>query len=87
MKAFQRVLGSRESNSDFNMTTLLKYPIPVSKRLKFDRSQQLSSTTAIACAMNARHTCPCCSRILLRHMRLGGLYWRCDHCREDMPTL
>ncbi|MCY7390343.1 MAG: hypothetical protein LH647_02220 [Leptolyngbyaceae cyanobacterium CAN_BIN12] len=59
----------------------------MSTHLKLDRSQQLSSTTAIDHSMNTRRTCPCCSRVLLRHVRLGGLYWHCDHCYEDMPIL
>jgi len=31
-------------------------------------------------------TCPCCSDILLRHIRLAGLYWRCSSCHEEMPV-
>ncbi len=31
------------------------------------------------------HNCPCCSDTLLRHMRFGGLYWRCSSCHQEMP--
>jgi|GEM_PF-2681916 len=30
------------------------------------------------------YTCPCCSDTLLRHIRLGGIYWRCSHCHQEM---
>ncbi|MER3493431.1 MAG: hypothetical protein C4323_14530 [Mastigocladus sp. ERB_26_2] len=33
-----------------------------------------------------KHTCPCCSYILLSHIRLGGIYWRCSHCYQEMPV-
>ena len=35
----------------------------------------------------SKHTCPCCSSILLRHIRLGSIHWRCSHCRQEMPIL
>jgi ribosomal protein L37AE/L43A len=38
-------------------------------------------------SMMSKHTCPCCSYTLLRHLRLGGLYWRCSHCYQEMPVL
>ncbi|MBW4520089.1 MAG: hypothetical protein KME16_10370 [Scytolyngbya sp. HA4215-MV1] len=34
----------------------------------------------------SQHTCPCCGYTLLRHMRLGGLFWHCRHCYEVMPA-
>jgi ribosomal protein L37AE/L43A len=36
--------------------------------------------------MTDRHTCLCCSGVLLRHVRSGKLYWRCNHCYQDMPV-
>ncbi|HBB36266.1 MAG TPA: hypothetical protein DDZ80_13405 [Cyanobacteria bacterium UBA8803] len=32
-----------------------------------------------------KHTCPCCSETLLRHIRFGGIYWRCSYCHQEMP--
>jgi ribosomal protein L37AE/L43A len=37
--------------------------------------------------MMSKHTCPCCSYTLLRHLSLGSLYWRCSHCYQEMPAL
>ncbi|MEO9128191.1 MAG: hypothetical protein ABI262_26425 [Microcoleus sp.] len=68
------------------MNTLLTKVIPLSRHLKPDRSQQILDTPAIESGMSSRHTCLCCSTVLVRHMRLGGLYWRCGYCRVDMPT-
>ncbi|MFM6189572.1 MAG: hypothetical protein ACKPEN_16670 [Planktothrix sp.] len=31
--------------------------------------------------------CPCCSSILLRHIRPTGIYWYCSHCHQEMPNL
>lgn len=59
--------------------------IPFSKHSKPNLSQQVLDPLAINRTMNSRHTCLCCSTVLLRHMRLQGLYWRCQHCRADMP--
>jgi ribosomal protein L37AE/L43A len=36
--------------------------------------------------MFSRHTCPCCSYVLLRHLGLRGFYWRCSHCYQEMPA-
>ena len=30
--------------------------------------------------------CPCCSGLLLRHIRPWGLAWFCPHCWQDMPV-
>ncbi|MEA5512608.1 hypothetical protein [Nodularia sp. UHCC 0506] len=30
--------------------------------------------------------CPCCSRLLLPHIRVSGLAWFCRHCWQDMPV-
>ncbi len=37
-------------------------------------------------SMMSRHTCPCCSYTLLRHLRWRGIYWRCSHCYQEMPA-
>uniref|UniRef100_A0A7C3KCH5 Uncharacterized protein n=1 Tax=Oscillatoriales cyanobacterium SpSt-418 TaxID=2282169 RepID=A0A7C3KCH5_9CYAN len=31
--------------------------------------------------------CPCCSGVLLRHVRHDGVYWFCMHCWQEMPDL
>ena len=31
--------------------------------------------------------CPCCSRLMLRHIAHNQAYWFCPHCREKMPDL
>lgn len=36
--------------------------------------------------MMSRHTCPCCSYILLRHLHSSSIYWRCSHCYQEMPA-
>lgn len=33
----------------------------------------------------SKSACPCCSYILLRHIDLEGIYWRCSHCYQEMP--
>lgn len=33
------------------------------------------------------NSCPCCSRVLLRHAGPTGLYWFCPSCRQAMPNL
>ncbi|AFZ34085.1 pentapeptide repeat protein [Stanieria cyanosphaera PCC 7437] len=38
-------------------------------------------------SMTSQQICPCCSYTLLRHLRLGGLYWHCSHCYQEMPAL
>lgn len=30
--------------------------------------------------------CPCCSNLLLRHIRQGTVYWLCRSCRAEMPN-
>lgn len=32
------------------------------------------------------NTCPCCSEVLLRHIRHDGVYWFCQHCWQEMPN-
>ena len=67
------------------MLTLLKSP-PVLTRSK---KVKVCSSTAIdnLIPIMSRHTCPCCSYTLLRHIRCGGIYWRCSHCYQEMPVL
>lgn len=36
-------------------------------------------------AMLSRSTCPCCSDVLLRHVRSGQIHWRCRHCYQNIP--
>lgn len=55
-------------------------------RLVPEKSQH-SSSIRIAQSMNSRHTCLCCSNALLRHIGLGKLYWRCNHCYQAMPVI
>ncbi|MGQ4650568.1 hypothetical protein [Lyngbya aestuarii] len=35
--------------------------------------------------MRSKHFCPQCSDVLLRHVHLGEVYWRCSHCYQAMP--
>jgi hypothetical protein len=44
-------------------------------------------TTYTWSSMWNQHDCPCCSYVLLRHVGLSGIYWRCSHCYQDMPVL
>jgi hypothetical protein len=34
-----------------------------------------------------KHTCPCCSYPLLRHITSRGIHWRCGHCYQEMPII
>ncbi|MBL1179116.1 MAG: hypothetical protein FWK01_29330 [Pantanalinema sp. GBBB05] len=57
------------------------------KSLAVGNQRAKSSTTLLDHnSMQAQHTCPCCSYILLRHIDSKGLYWRCSHCYEEMPA-
>ncbi|MBW4580523.1 MAG: hypothetical protein KME42_13240 [Tildeniella nuda ZEHNDER 1965/U140] len=69
------------------MNVLLTNPVLWSNHLMPDRSRQLLETNVMRRSLRGRHTCPLCSTALLRHMRLGGLYWRCSHCNDEMPVL
>lgn len=31
-------------------------------------------------------TCPCCSGLLLPHIRHSEVHWFCRHCWQDMPV-
>jgi ribosomal protein L37AE/L43A len=33
------------------------------------------------------NTCPCCSEVMLRHIRQNSVYWFCPHCWQEMPNL
>ncbi|MFS8120550.1 MAG: hypothetical protein ACMG55_18995 [Microcoleus sp.] len=68
------------------MNTLLSNAIPLSRHSKQARSPQVLDTPAIDCCMSSRHTCLCCSTVLVRHMRSGRIYWRCGCCHTDMPA-
>jgi hypothetical protein len=37
--------------------------------------------------MGSRHFCPCCSYLLLAHIRLDTIYWHCRHCYQEMPLM
>jgi ribosomal protein L37AE/L43A len=52
---------------------------PESRTNQDSKSQQLQQL------MLKRQVCPCCSSPLLRHFRQGGIYWRCNDCRQEMP--
>lgn len=68
------------------MVTLLHiYPLrsPDSE----SKNCQDSHNRSIQKAMLERQICHCCSSHLLRHIRKGNIYWRCSHCRQEMPIL
>ncbi|OKH32816.1 hypothetical protein NIES2119_24860 [[Phormidium ambiguum] IAM M-71] len=63
------------------LTTSIASPLdPIKGR------QPRSLIPTIDHCMHEHHTCLCCSNILLRHIRLGGIYWRCSHCYQEMPV-
>ncbi|AFZ03954.1 hypothetical protein [Calothrix sp. PCC 6303] len=33
------------------------------------------------------NTCPCCSHVLLRHVRGNETYWFCRNCWQEMPEM
>lgn len=66
----------------FKMLAFITVPLRLTSQLMRDRI----SSKVLDQSMTNQHTCPCCSYILLRHIRLGGLYWRCHHCHEEMPA-
>ncbi|BAY42803.1 pentapeptide repeat protein [Scytonema sp. HK-05] len=49
-------------------------------------NNQGNTTTYTWLPMWSQHRCPCCSYGLLRHMSVGGIYWRCSHCYQEMPV-
>ena len=64
------------------MTILITLP----SRLAPEKIQE-TSLIKIERSMGNRHLCPCCSRVLLRHICLGKLYWRCNYCYQSMPVM
>jgi len=68
------------------MKTLSKTLIGMPTGLKAG-CRSLSTAITFGQSMMNTHTCPCCSYTLLRHVRLGELYWRCSHCHAEMPVL
>jgi ribosomal protein L37AE/L43A len=36
--------------------------------------------------MNPNNSCPCCSRLMLRHLSSRHSYWYCGNCRIEMPN-
>ncbi|HEY9606286.1 MAG TPA: hypothetical protein V6C85_32060 [Allocoleopsis sp.] len=55
------------------------------KALLTNRSQ-LGISPTISQWMMSKHLCPNYSDVLLRHVRLGELYWRCSYCYQEMPV-
>ncbi|AFZ17390.1 hypothetical protein Mic7113_1514 [Allocoleopsis franciscana PCC 7113] len=49
------------------------------------RQSQQNKVITLDYSIMGKQTCPCCSDTLLRHMRFGGLYWRCSSCHQEMP--
>ena len=33
----------------------------------------------------SNHSCICCSDRLIRHIKIGKIYWYCLTCRQEMP--
>ncbi|MFB2896273.1 hypothetical protein ACE1CI_25465 [Aerosakkonemataceae cyanobacterium BLCC-F50] len=67
------------------MLALLTTPIASPLDL-INGGQRRSISPTMNQSMRDRHTCLCCSNSLLRHIRLGGIYWRCSHCYQEMPV-
>lgn len=67
----------------FKMIAFITVPLRLTPRLIRD---EVSSSTLFDQSMTNQHACPCCSHVLLRHIRLRGVYWRCDHCGQEMPA-
>lgn len=45
---------------------------------------QQETFTTIELPLRSQRTCPCCSAVLLYHVRLSGLYWRCSYCGQEI---
>lgn len=67
----------------FKMLAFITTPLQSTSRLMRGK---ISSPNALDRSMTTQHACPCCSYVLLRHVRLGRLYWRCSHCHGEMPA-
>lgn len=59
---------------------------PLKSTLQLRRGGSPPTLMTIDQSMTNQHVCPCCSYVLLRHARMGSLYWRCSHCHEEMPA-
>lgn len=68
------------------MTVLTINSTTLSDRLIPEKSRN-SSSIKITQSLSSRHICLCCSSPLLRHICLGKLYWRCNHCYQAMPVM
>ena len=33
------------------------------------------------------NNCPCCSAVMLRHIRHKKIYWYCSYCHQEMPNI
>jgi len=66
------------------MSLLLIAPLTAIPLLMRNGSRQTPMT--LDQSLTNEHRCPCCSYVLLRHIRLDGVYWRCSHCHEEMPA-
>jgi hypothetical protein len=67
------------------MLDKLTQPLQALTHLTTTHRRQDTATT-FGHLMRIQHTCPCCCDTLLCHMRLGGSYWRCSSCRQEMPA-
>jgi ribosomal protein L37AE/L43A len=59
---------------------------PINSVARSNWSFRLTNPRGIDRSMTNRHTCPCCSHVLLRHIDSTGLYWYCSHCHEKMAA-
>ncbi len=55
-------------------------------QVKIKPAQPAATAIAFDDKLTTQHRCPCCSYVLLRHIRLSGVYWRCSHCYAEMPA-
>uniref|UniRef100_A0A832M431 Uncharacterized protein n=1 Tax=Oscillatoriales cyanobacterium SpSt-402 TaxID=2282168 RepID=A0A832M431_9CYAN len=66
------------------MQSLIVSPANSFTQLAADFRRQLDAS--IDQPMEERHICLCCSCVLLRHIGVRGVYWRCSHCYQTMPV-
>ncbi|EKQ69321.1 hypothetical protein OsccyDRAFT_1947 [Leptolyngbyaceae cyanobacterium JSC-12] len=66
------------------MKSLIVNPVNSFTQSVVDLRHQLDAS--IDQPMEERHTCLCCSYVLLRHIGMRGVYWRCSHCYQTMPV-
>ncbi|MBD2368602.1 hypothetical protein [Leptolyngbya boryana] len=60
--------------------------INTSLRIQSQANFSFCSHTTFDRSTTSQHLCPCCSYVLLRHVRLDGVYWRCSHCHAEMAV-